>query len=644
MTIPPKVGRGPQLIALVVLSVMGSRAEPQGDQCVVSVLNRTVQATDGNSWVLPSVPANLGRVRARLTCVEGGVTRFGHSDWFTIPPNGVMNLPPITVTGALEQIPARLSISAPAGATLAASATVQLLVRATFATGGARDITSPSLGTNYTISNPAIATVSSDGLVTAVSSGTVLVTAMNDGATGMIRLQVVTSSDSDGDGIPDDVELANGMNPNDPVDALEDFDRDGLTNRDEIARGTGLRNPDTDADGLLDGREPSYGTDPLLWDTDGDGISDGLEVQSGSNPTDSTSTNLGPVLQSISASPGTLLIAYSTLLGETSRRLTVTGTLLDGRSIDLTSRSRGTNYASSNLSIANFGGDDGEVFAGLSGSTTITVSTAGHSAIVPVTVTSFSPRQVGWVSVPGFANDVAVAGRYAYVAAGGQGLQVVDVEDKARPAVVASLALSGNANDVVISGDLAYVAAGASGLHVVDISNPLVPVRVGGFDTAGIAFGLAAQGARVFLADGPQGIVILDATDPTQPRLLGSVATPGVSAVAVAVQGNLAVVAASTSLLTVDVTDVARPTIRGAIQGLLAQSVALSDDGAYGYVAAYTSSLRVVDLRNPDAPVDIAGTPPILGGFLWDVATSGDFTFGADSYFVNGVPITDRLT
>src|ERR1700739_4437059 len=85
---------------------LSPRAEAQLNQnCTVSVLNRTVQVNADGSWVLPNVPANFGQVKARATCIQNGVTTFGESAFFTIPSNGVVNLPHI-VLGNNSLIPA----------------------------------------------------------------------------------------------------------------------------------------------------------------------------------------------------------------------------------------------------------------------------------------------------------------------------------------------------------------------------------------------------------------------------------------------------------------------------------------------------------------------------------------------------------
>ena len=132
------------------------------------------------------------------------------------------------------------------------------------------------------------------------------------------------ADDSDGDGVPDAVEVALGLDPNNPdtdsdgrLDGEEDFDNDGLANAIEVLLNSDATNPDTDNDGILDGDEDQdgdsvrdgnqvvlrmtdgeevvmYGTDPLNHDTDGDSFTDGEEVLYGSDPLNAGSVPIDP--------------------------------------------------------------------------------------------------------------------------------------------------------------------------------------------------------------------------------------------------------------------------------------------------------------------------------------------------------------
>jgi large repetitive protein len=242
-------------LALAMTPISALRAETLDANCTIAILNRTVNVQADGSWYLPDVPSGFGSVRARATCIKNGVTTSGQSEFFNVTASRMNSIQSFDLNNA-DPIPTSLSILGQATLT-SIDATSQLVVTAIYPDGSTSVVTAQANGTNYTISNPAVATVSTEGLVTAVSSGTVIISASNEGAVGLIQIRVQLSGDSDNDGIPDDLEIANGLDPNNPVDALEDPDGDGLNNKQELV---------------------DYGTNPNLADTDSDGILDGEEV------------------------------------------------------------------------------------------------------------------------------------------------------------------------------------------------------------------------------------------------------------------------------------------------------------------------------------------------------------------------------
>ncbi len=628
------------LCSLVVACCARNGMAQLNQNCVVSVLNRTVQVNADGTWVLPNVPANFGPVRARATCVNGGVTTFGESAYFTVPANNAANVPPI-VLGSATPIPESITVTTPSATLTSVGATAQLDVMAQYATGSPQDVTAVSAGTLYNVSNPAIATVSANGLVTAVSSGTAVLQAVNEGRQGIVTIQIVLAGVSHG-GIPDSWSLAHGLDPTDPAMPMEDPDHDGLTNLQEFQAGTDPNNPDTDGDGLTDGQEVLiYHTNPTLFSTDGSGIPDGIEVQTGTlNATQSA--KLAAAVQTFSVSPSHFVLDVNSIQGVASQQLTVSALLIDGRTtLNLTPTIDGTNYTSSDLTICNFGAPDGNIFAGNNGACTITTTNGAFTATATGVVNTFTPTALSYVAIPGFANEVAVNGNYAFVAAGGSGLQVVNVSDRTNPTIVGSLALPGNANDVKLLGTTAYVASGTAGLQVVDVSVPTAPVLRGTLGTAGNAVTVTVRGTLAYIANGST-LIIADITNPASMSQVGSITLGGtIYGTAVDTTRNLlAATAGGNGVYLVDVSNPTAPRLLGSTTTGDARAVAIK--GNYAFVADYVNSTTAVDITNPAAPVVVSNiTDPNLGGYLQDIALSNTFALAADVKFVNGIPITD---
>ena len=275
------------LLSLPALALAAANAQQYnyaGGGCTATYENRTTLIDTDGTWVIPNVPEIPGQWTVHIVCPQlDGTLLDAYSPYYNLLGTPGMNVPLLPISTPFAQ-PQGLVLTVASGSLAAAGSQLQLAALQIFASGSAQDATLAAEGTTYFSSNPAVATISPDGLVTAVGAGSLTVTASNNGLVATLQIPSFASLDSDGDGMPDTWEIANGLNPYDPTDAALDPDGDGLTNLQEYQLGTNPHVADTDGDGLTDGQEVKLGTNPLLADTDGDGLSDGQEVAFGTNP------------------------------------------------------------------------------------------------------------------------------------------------------------------------------------------------------------------------------------------------------------------------------------------------------------------------------------------------------------------------
>ena len=128
----------------------------------------------------------------------------------------------------------------------------------------------------------------------------------------------------------------------------------------------------------------------------------------------------------------------------------------------------------------------------------------------------------------GDGEAIVVQDKLALIANGPAGLLVLDVSDAADPLRVQSVPTAGTARGLVVRGTYAYVAAGTEGVEIVDLAAPSKPI-VGRVDTFGSATGIAIQGDHLYVsgdaietfASPHSALSVIDISVPEAPLLVG---------------------------------------------------------------------------------------------------------------------------
>ncbi len=151
------------------------------------------------------------------------------------------------------------------------------------------------------------------------------------------------------------------------------------------------------------------------------------------------------------------------------------------------------------------------------------VVTAGNYAYVScdrgVAIVSLAnplkPEIVAEVPLAG-AGHSAIQFRYAFVC-DAEGLKTIDITDVRHPVVKAGVALR-EAHDVYVARTWAYVAAGAQGLAMVDVERPEKPGApvffTGVKDARAVKIGMTNASAFAYVADGGHGLKVLQLISP----------------------------------------------------------------------------------------------------------------------------------
>ncbi|MEJ2066196.1 MAG: IPT/TIG domain-containing protein, partial [Reinekea sp.] len=100
------------------------------------------------------------------------------------------------------------------------------------------------------------------------------------------------------------------------------------------------------------------------------------------------------------------------------------------------------------------------------------------------------------------------------------GFNIVELNAQSGYQVVATL--DQPASKVVVDEQIAYLAAGEDGLVIVDVSNPKAPIMLRRFTEVGFVYDVTVQGGIAYVASGDKGIQLVDVSTPASPVILSA--------------------------------------------------------------------------------------------------------------------------
>ena len=203
LKLPTQIGFG---VFVCIVCLAESFGQTLDETWTVTVAGQSVQVNPDGSFLLPNIaspdlfgaagpgsaPDFLGDDFVRLVgfSTVNGATRYVFSDPFQIRQGEVYRINNLTFTNEPPPLPESIRVSVGRQTLTSVGESTPLQVTGILGNGREIDVTPRTMWTIYRISNPDFATVDADGVVTAVAKGTTMVTAVNEGATSVIRVDV----------------------------------------------------------------------------------------------------------------------------------------------------------------------------------------------------------------------------------------------------------------------------------------------------------------------------------------------------------------------------------------------------------------------------------------------------------------------
>ncbi len=234
-------------------------------------------------------------------------------------------------------------------------------------------------------------------------------------------------------------------------------------------------------------------------------------------------------------------------------------------------------------------------------------------------------------SLPGECLEINIRYPYAFIAAQGSGLVVVNIADPLHPSLLSSTETTQNAKDLYVLGNYAYVTDSGCSLEIIDITFPETPSIVSTCDTDGTVSGITVSGDYAYICAGGSGLQIIDISDPLSPYIAASCTSAG-GARKAEIIGNYAVVSSnSAGLYIIDISDPSGVTNTSIVAShpVTGHGYSLAIAGDFVYVGG-DERFTVVDITDPESPSTFSGCALPTLGIGYGIAVADSYAYIAD--------------
>jgi hypothetical protein len=249
------------------------------------------------------------------------------------------------------------------------------------------------------------------------------------------------------------------------------------------------------------------------------------------------------------------------------------------------------------------------------------------------------PQEVRFIPMSSYDFVIRIVGDYAYVCARPGGLSILNISDPATAQVTWSSEGIYDARDIDVHGDIAYVACEFDGMQILDITDRTAPVLIGTFNLGDGEWtnGVSVSGNYAYLARGWDGLRVVDLSTMQAVARIDSLAY----AYGLKIVGNHLFVNygdPECPLAIVDISNPLSPQTLG-IYHPPEDILSFALDGETAYIADHLHGLRMVDISNPQNPIEVQRYSRY--GVDYDVMVSGNMAYVRENLKLKIMDIAD---